>query len=78
MQRHNAGRGETLEAVGTAVAAAATKSEDNKQAFMAAGVGGLFKGGLASNEIPTGAVKAVSRAVKSLTTADDARPVVSR
>jgi len=75
---NGAGRGETVEAAAATVAAAATKSEDNKAAFMTAGVGSFFREGLASGEVPPAAVKAVSRAVKRLTTADDDRPVVSR
>ena len=67
-----------MEAAASVVAAAATKSEDNKVGFMAAGVGPFFREGLASGEVQPGAVKAVSRAVKRLTTADDNRPVVSR
>jgi len=67
-----------VEAAASVVAAAATKSENNKAAFMTAGVGSMFREGLASGEVPDAAVKAVSRAVRKLTTADDDRPVVSR
>jgi hypothetical protein len=74
----NAGRGETVQATASVVAAAATKSEDNKAAFMTAGVGSLFREGLASSKVLDDPVKAVSRAVRKLTTADDDRPVVSR
>ena len=60
------------------VEAACTKSEDNKDAFMTENIGDLFGQALLAEGASVDVVRAVSRAVVKLTTADDDRPTVSR
>ena len=60
------------------VETACTKSEGNKDAFMAAGIGGSFCQALHSPHAAPTAVASISRAVVKLTTADDDRPAASR
>ena len=58
--------------------AACTKCEDNKDAFMAVDIGNIFSKSLSAQTSSDEVVRAVSRAVVRLTTADDDRPTVSR
>lgn len=57
---------------------ACTRHEENKDAFMAVDIGALFRKALTAGEPSLESVKAISRAVVKLTTADDERPTVSR
>ena len=59
-------------------AAACTQHEDNKSAFMTKGIANVFVAALGKELVQPGEVIAVCKAVRRLTTADDARPVVSR
>lgn len=65
-----------VQAAAEVVEAAATADEDNKTAFMDAGIGAAFTATLKT--VPPAAVRATGRAVRRLTTADDSRPTVSR
>ena len=67
-----------VEAAAKVAAAACTQHEDNKSAFMTEGIADVFVAALGKEPTQPGEVTAICRAVRRLTTADDARPVVSR
>ena len=75
---HHAGEASVQAAAAKAVEMACTKHEENKDAFMAVDIGTLFRKALMAGQPSLESVKAISRAVVKLTTADDERPTVSR
>lgn len=70
--------GAVVEAIARVAAAAATKHEGSKCAFVDEGFGGLATRALTAGSLPDSAVIAICAALRSFTTADDERSAASK